>query len=105
MMLESLACSAARGLDCRPDPRWCHRHVEMLDPERRKRVEHRVNHAWRGRDRSAFADALHADRVGGRGRLLKQRSYAGDMLGARDRIIEQRTRHQLSGVGVVAYFL
>ena len=28
------AQTGAQVLDRRPDPRWCHRHVEMLDPER-----------------------------------------------------------------------
>src|ERR1700704_2050028 len=104
MTPESLVCSGACVLDRQPDARWCHGHVELLYPEWRKRIEHSVNHARRGRDRSAFADALYTDRVGGGGRLLKQRSYAWDMFRARHCIVEQRARHQLPGIGIVADF-
>src|SRR5258708_19883623 len=65
-------------------------------------MEHGVDEAWRRRDRPVFADAFYADRVGGRGRLLKQRSYVWHMFGARHRIVEQRAGHQLPAIGIVA---
>src|SRR6266404_6066799 len=104
MMRGSLACSGACVLDRRPDARWRHRHVEMFYPEWRKRIEHGVHHTWWCCDRAAFANTFDADRVGGGGRLLKQRSYAGDMFGARHSIVEQRAGHQLTGIGIVADF-
>jgi hypothetical protein len=58
--------------------------------------------AWR-RDGAAFADALHTERVGGRGRLLEVRPDRRQHVGARYRVVEKRAGHQLPGLAVIVH--
>jgi hypothetical protein len=72
-----------------------------LDPERRERRRHRIGDDAADRDDAAFAGALGAERVGGRGLLLERhRPDVGEVAGGRQEIVGERAGQQLT-LGVV----
>ena len=75
-----------------PHPLWRHRHLNRRHAERLERIDHRVVDRARGRDRSRFADALHAERMMRRWRHRREHLDVGQHVGARNRVVASASR-------------
>ena len=85
------------SLDRSPDALGRRRLLDRRDAEVRHRVDHRVHDGGRRRDRAGLADALHAERVRGRRRLLRVvRRHLGISIAARDQVLRHRRRREVA---------
>src|SRR5690606_29048263 len=76
------------------------RHGDVVDAEVAQRVHHGVDHRGGGGDRAGLADALDAERVGGRRRLRAVGADVGQVRRPRDVVVDQRAAGEVA-VGVV----
>ena len=83
-----------------PEPRGGCRHVEMRGGTAGNGVGHRVHHRGDRRRGAGFADALDAERVGGRRHAEKRVADRRHVGGARHGVVHERTGDELPAVVV-----
>src|SRR5262249_25768706 len=91
----------ARAADRLPHPQRRCRHFDAIDPERRERVDDRINYRRRRADGARLADALDAERICLARHLLELRFYVRHRVGTRHAVVHETAGDELAGLAVL----